>query len=336
MTSGPVGCGSRRRDGAGESDHGNDSRAQTNEFAAVEFARRGARRDRAGAADGRARRRAAAHPAGSVARRRDRRPGFRVGDAGRRSRVLTRSTAEQARPDTAGQERTATAWSRHSGHFGVQAKVIGTVAGPHITRYELRLAPGTKVGKVAQLKDDLAYALAATDIRILAPIPGKQAVGVEVPEREAADGAPRRRLPGAARGLVAADGVAGQGRRGQGDRGGPREDAPPARRGHDGRGQVGRDQRDALQRAAARDPARTAPRAGGPEAGGAQPLRVDPASAHARDHEPADGRQRIAEPRARDGAALRDHVAVAHAQPDRAQPARAKHATNRRCLTSCA
>jgi S-DNA-T family DNA segregation ATPase FtsK/SpoIIIE len=59
--------------------------------------------------------------------------------------------------------------------------VIGTVAGPHITRYELRLAPGTKVGKVAQLKDDLAYALAATDIRILAPIPGKQAVGVEVP-----------------------------------------------------------------------------------------------------------------------------------------------------------
>ncbi len=59
--------------------------------------------------------------------------------------------------------------------------MIGTVAGPHITRYELRLAPGIKVGKVAQLKDDLAYALAATDIRILAPIPGKQAVGVEVP-----------------------------------------------------------------------------------------------------------------------------------------------------------
>ena len=59
--------------------------------------------------------------------------------------------------------------------------MIGKVAGPHITRYELRLAPGIKVGKVAQLKDDLAYALAASDIRILAPIPGKQAVGVEVP-----------------------------------------------------------------------------------------------------------------------------------------------------------
>jgi S-DNA-T family DNA segregation ATPase FtsK/SpoIIIE len=58
------------------------------------------------------------------------------------------------------------------------------VTGPHITRYELQLAPGTKVAKVAQLKDDLAYALAATDIRILAPIPGKQAVGVEVPNAQ--------------------------------------------------------------------------------------------------------------------------------------------------------
>jgi S-DNA-T family DNA segregation ATPase FtsK/SpoIIIE len=97
------------------------------------------------------------------------------------SKLLTRSTNEQTRPDTAGQERTATGLVEALGHFGVQAKVIGTVAGPHITRYELRLAPGIKVGKVAQLKDDLAYALAATDIRILAPIPGKQAVGVEVP-----------------------------------------------------------------------------------------------------------------------------------------------------------
>ena len=99
-------------------------------------------------------------------------------------RLLERSSADQTRvggPESAGQERTATSLTEALGHFGVQAKVIGTVAGPHITRYELRLAPGTKVAKVAQLKDDLAYALAATDIRILAPIPGKQAVGVEVP-----------------------------------------------------------------------------------------------------------------------------------------------------------
>ncbi len=66
-------------------------------------------------------------------------------------------------------------------NFGVEATVVGQIAGPRVTRYELQLAPGTKVGKVASLKDDLSYALATTEIRILAPIPGKQAVGVEVP-----------------------------------------------------------------------------------------------------------------------------------------------------------
>jgi S-DNA-T family DNA segregation ATPase FtsK/SpoIIIE len=66
-------------------------------------------------------------------------------------------------------------------NFGVDATVIGQIAGPRVTRYELQLAPGTKVSKVAGLKDDLSYALATTEIRILAPIPGKQAVGVEVP-----------------------------------------------------------------------------------------------------------------------------------------------------------
>jgi len=109
-------------------------------------------------------------------------PGF-VWNMPQAEKLLTRSSGEQARPDTAGQERIAASLVEALGHFGVDAKVIGRVAGPHITRYELRLAPGTKVAKVAQLKDDLAYALAATDIRILAPIPGKQAVGVEVPNQ---------------------------------------------------------------------------------------------------------------------------------------------------------
>jgi DNA segregation ATPase FtsK/SpoIIIE, S-DNA-T family len=66
-------------------------------------------------------------------------------------------------------------------HFGIDATVIGQISGPRVTRYELQLAPGTKVSKVAALKDDLSYALATTEIRILAPIPGKQAVGVEIP-----------------------------------------------------------------------------------------------------------------------------------------------------------
>ena len=95
--------------------------------------------------------------------------------------MLTRSSEDASRPDTAGQEKVAAQLLEALGHFNIEARVVGMVAGPHITRYELRLAPGIKVAKVAQLKDDLAYALAAADIRILAPIPGKQAVGIEVP-----------------------------------------------------------------------------------------------------------------------------------------------------------
>jgi S-DNA-T family DNA segregation ATPase FtsK/SpoIIIE len=69
--------------------------------------------------------------------------------------------------------------------FNIAATVIGTVSGPRVTRYELQLAPGIKVSKVASLKADLAYTLAATDIRVQAPIPGKTAVGVEVPNVQA-------------------------------------------------------------------------------------------------------------------------------------------------------
>jgi S-DNA-T family DNA segregation ATPase FtsK/SpoIIIE len=77
--------------------------------------------------------------------------------------------------------RTAKALLQTLAHFGVEATLVGQIAGPRVVRYELQLAPGTKVSKVAALKDDLSYALATTEIRILAPIPGKQAVGVEVP-----------------------------------------------------------------------------------------------------------------------------------------------------------
>ncbi|MCW3004063.1 MAG: translocase FtsK [Conexibacter sp.] len=99
-------------------------------------------------------------------------------------RVLQRSTGDQIRPDTSGNAKVAASLVEALSHFNVEAQVVGTVSGPHITRYELRLAPGVKMSKVAQLKDDLAYALAATEIRILAPIPGKQAVGIEVPNRD--------------------------------------------------------------------------------------------------------------------------------------------------------
>jgi len=86
-------------------------------------------------------------------------------------------------PDPKDRETTAKALLESLQHFGVEARMVGVVSGPHVSRYEFQLAPGTKVSKVNQLKDDLAYALAATDIRILAPIPGKKAVGVEVPNK---------------------------------------------------------------------------------------------------------------------------------------------------------
>ena len=95
---------------------------------------------------------------------------------------LKRSNGAQ-KVDTKGIERTGAQLTEALSHFNVEARVMGTVSGPHVTRYELRLAPGIKMSKVAQLKDDIAYALAAEQVRILAPIPGKTAVGVEVPNR---------------------------------------------------------------------------------------------------------------------------------------------------------
>ena len=94
--------------------------------------------------------------------------------------VLRRSDPGAAVSEEAG-ARVAEQLVQTLSHFGVDATVIGQISGPRVTRYELQLAPGTKVSKVAGLKDDLSYALATTEIRILAPIPGKQAVGVELP-----------------------------------------------------------------------------------------------------------------------------------------------------------
>lgn len=68
--------------------------------------------------------------------------------------------------------------------FGVSAKVENVSVGPTITRYELKPAEGTRVSKIANLADDIALNLAAETIRIEAPIPGKQAVGIEVPNEK--------------------------------------------------------------------------------------------------------------------------------------------------------
>ncbi len=104
-----------------------------------------------------------------------------VGDYTLPERTLLKKSKPGAGPSGEANQRVAEALVTCLAHFGVEATVVAQVSGPRVTRYELQLAPGTKVGKVANLKDDLSYALATTEIRILAPIPGKQAVGVEVP-----------------------------------------------------------------------------------------------------------------------------------------------------------
>ncbi|MDQ1434381.1 MAG: segregation ATPase FtsK/SpoIIIE, family, partial [Actinomycetota bacterium] len=67
--------------------------------------------------------------------------------------------------------------------FGVDARLIDATVGPTVTRYELELAAGVKVSKVTSLSKEIAYAMASHDVRILAPIPGRSAIGVEVPNK---------------------------------------------------------------------------------------------------------------------------------------------------------
>ncbi|HWE65515.1 MAG TPA: DNA translocase FtsK 4TM domain-containing protein [Acidimicrobiales bacterium] len=66
---------------------------------------------------------------------------------------------------------------------GVATRLVGRTVGPSVTRFELELGPGVKVARVTSLSRDIAYAMASPDVRILAPIPGKSAIGVEVPNR---------------------------------------------------------------------------------------------------------------------------------------------------------
>jgi DNA segregation ATPase FtsK/SpoIIIE, S-DNA-T family len=80
-------------------------------------------------------------------------------------------------------EHTTAALERTFRTFGVAASVVAAHRGPTVTMYEIEVEAGTKVNRVLSLGDDIAYALATPDVRIIAPIPGKSAIGVEVPNK---------------------------------------------------------------------------------------------------------------------------------------------------------
>ena len=81
-------------------------------------------------------------------------------------------------------QQTATDLTNLLKEHGVEAELTNIVPGPTVTRYEVELAPGVKVSKVTSLSHDIAYALATPDVRLLAPIPGRSAIGIEIPNRQ--------------------------------------------------------------------------------------------------------------------------------------------------------
>ena len=95
--------------------------------------------------------------------------------------LLRRAPATPAEARDA--EHTMEALERTFRNFGVAAKVGASHRGPTVTMYEVEVEAGTKVNRVLSLADDIAYALATPDVRIIAPIPGKSAIGVEVPNK---------------------------------------------------------------------------------------------------------------------------------------------------------
>ena len=133
-------------------------------------------------------------------------------------------------------------------NYGVKGDVVAIRPGPVVTMYEFAPAPGTRVNKIVNLTDDLAIALEALRVRIVAPIPGKAAVGIEVPNKSRekvflkeilADDMFRKET------REAADG-ARQGHRGRPGGRRSRAHAAPAGRRHHRLRQVGRRQRDDL------------------------------------------------------------------------------------------
>ncbi len=94
------------------------------------------------------------------------------------------SKGQEREGDVKGTEATAGALRRALADHGVDARITGVVSGPSVTRFEIELAPGVKVQKLSALSNDIAYALATPDVRLLVPIPGRSAIGIEVPNAD--------------------------------------------------------------------------------------------------------------------------------------------------------
>ena len=91
------------------------------------------------------------------------------------------SRGEGSSGDRENVQGTAGALRQALADHGVDARITGVVSGPSVTRFEVKLAPGVKVQKLSALSNDIALALATPDVRLLVPIPGRSAIGVEVP-----------------------------------------------------------------------------------------------------------------------------------------------------------
>lgn len=98
--------------------------------------------------------------------------------------LLSDSYAEEKTDSKLNIEENIETLERTFTNFGIDAKVVGVIQGPTVTRYEIHPAPGVKISKITNLSNDIALSFAVASVRIEAPIPGKNAVGIEVPNRK--------------------------------------------------------------------------------------------------------------------------------------------------------
>jgi S-DNA-T family DNA segregation ATPase FtsK/SpoIIIE len=98
--------------------------------------------------------------------------------------LLSDSYAEEKADTKLNIEENIKTLERTFSNFGIDAKVVGVIQGPTVTRYEIHPAPGVKISKITNLSNDIALSFAVASVRIEAPIPGKNAVGIEVPNRK--------------------------------------------------------------------------------------------------------------------------------------------------------